>query len=206
MTIKYWEDLGHNSDTRNGQNHGKKGQRTDQPEERIGGAGRAYGPCPISLSVCTTTITKKLSIMMTVTLKYQPKGTLLLNTMLLMRRNVTPDVPLNTNRFAPLNQEENLNNSDISPLAPRILPIMIIPNFSYANVLTSNITPSQTNLAPTITPNLIQHAPFFNPDELHKTVYIIKEIVNLFTSTSSVDSVFNQLLQAKAPEDKFLFY
>ncbi|GIY06952.1 hypothetical protein CEXT_334361 [Caerostris extrusa] len=78
----------------------------------------------------------------------------------------------------------------------------VTPNFSYANVLSSNITPPQTNPTPTINPNLIQQAPF-NPDELHKTLYILKEIVNLFTSTSSIDSVFNQLSQAKAPEDKF---
>ncbi|GIY57486.1 hypothetical protein CDAR_171921 [Caerostris darwini] len=81
--------------------------------------------------------------------------------------------------------------------------VQVTPNFSYANALSSNITPLQSNITPTINPNIIQQAPFFNPNEIHKTLFILKEIFNLFTSSSSIDSVFNKLAQAKAPEDKF---
>ncbi|GIX66863.1 hypothetical protein CEXT_170181 [Caerostris extrusa] len=42
----------------------------------------------------------------------------------------------------------------------------------------------------------------FNPDELHKTLYILKEIVNMFTGASSISTIFQQLHLAKSSEDK----
>ncbi|GIY68421.1 hypothetical protein CDAR_525841, partial [Caerostris darwini] len=42
----------------------------------------------------------------------------------------------------------------------------------------------------------------FHPDELHKTLYILKEIVTMFTGASNVTSIFQQLHQAQSPEDK----
>ncbi|GIY97520.1 hypothetical protein CEXT_368691, partial [Caerostris extrusa] len=38
--------------------------------------------------------------------------------------------------------------------------------------------------------------------ELHKALYILKEIVNMFTGASNVSTVFQQLNQAKSSEDK----
>ncbi|GIY49032.1 hypothetical protein CEXT_149161 [Caerostris extrusa] len=166
------------------------------------------------------------------------------------------NLPVNSNRYSQLNNEEILNENNTAPITPRIPTIMekivnptcincnltghtaawrqcpkypkartppqnplnpnniirpqtnvnyaqVTQNFSYASALSTNIAPIQTNVNPTINPNLIQQSPFFNNDELHKTLYILKEIVNLFTSTTSIDSVFTKLSEAKAPEDKF---
>ncbi|GIY51503.1 hypothetical protein CEXT_438041, partial [Caerostris extrusa] len=73
------------------------------------------------------------------------------------------------------------------------------PQISRMQTLSSNTTPPQSNVTPTINPNIIQQAPFFNHDEIHKTLFILQEIVNLFTSSSSIDSVFTKHAEAKAP-------
>ncbi|GIY87212.1 hypothetical protein CDAR_221921 [Caerostris darwini] len=201
MTIKHWEYLGHNSDTEIDKTTERKINELANQKNGLEEQVRAYGPCPISLCIYHHN-NKKVKHNDDNNFKLPAKRhTSSKHYVAHEERNVTSDVPFNTNRFAPLNQEENLNNPDIAPVAPRIPPIMITPNYPQVtpNAVTSNITNP-----PTITPNLLQQAPFFNPDELHKTLYILKEIVNLFTSTSSVDSVFKQLSQAKATEDNFL--
>ncbi|GIX84635.1 hypothetical protein CDAR_552161 [Caerostris darwini] len=70
-------------------------------------------------------------------------------------------------------------------------------------VFTTNISPPQPNVNPSLNPNLIQQSPFATHDELAKTLFILKEIINLFTSATSVDNVFAKLAEAKAPDDKF---
>ncbi|GIX91331.1 hypothetical protein CEXT_203471 [Caerostris extrusa] len=136
MTIKYWEDLGHNSDT-----------DLDKTMERKSNE-----------------------------LTNQKKG--------LRSKRTPPQNPLNP------------KTSSVHRLT---LLILRSPQICLTQTSSLVILLPQTNPTPTINPNLIQQAPIFDPNELHKTLYILKEIVNLYTSTSSVDSVFNQLSQAKAP-------
>ncbi|GIX98305.1 hypothetical protein CEXT_362741 [Caerostris extrusa] len=73
----------------------------------------------------------------------------------------------------------------------------VTPNVSYANAPSSNTTSPQSNVNPIFNPNIIQQAPFFNHDEIHKTLFILEAIDNLFTSSTS------KLAETKAPEDKF---
>ncbi|GIY06951.1 hypothetical protein CEXT_334351 [Caerostris extrusa] len=90
MTIKYWEDLGHNSDTDLGKTMERKiNELTNQKKG----------------------LEKQLK-----------RHTSSKHYVAHEERHVTPDVPINTNRFAPLNQDEILNNADI---ATRIPPIMV---------------------------------------------------------------------------------
>ncbi|GIZ00210.1 hypothetical protein CEXT_531521 [Caerostris extrusa] len=102
---------------------------------------------------------------------------------------------INAQNIPPTKNSANPNN---------VGPTRVTSTFSYANALSTNLTSTQTSLAPAIPLNQSNSDTIFSPDELHKTLYILKEIVSIFTSSSSVSTVFQQLNQAKTPEDKLL--
>ncbi|GIX84021.1 hypothetical protein CDAR_270371 [Caerostris darwini] len=121
MTIKYWEDLGHNSNTDVDKTMERKIKELTNQKKGLEKQVRAYSPCPIAL--CMYHHNNKKQLIDDSNFKLPAKRhTSSKHYAAHEERYVTPDVPLNTNRFEPLNQDENLNTTDV---APRIPPIMV---------------------------------------------------------------------------------
>ncbi|GIX70222.1 hypothetical protein CDAR_530571 [Caerostris darwini] len=106
MTIKFWKDLGDNTDTDHDKTMERKIRELQNQKNILEEQVRVYGPCPIKLCMYHHN-NKKTKFVDDNQFKFPAKRhTSSKQYVAQEERHVNSDVPVNTNRFAQFNQEE----------------------------------------------------------------------------------------------------
>ncbi|GIY26825.1 hypothetical protein CEXT_454901 [Caerostris extrusa] len=121
MTIKFWKDLGDNTDTDLDKTMERKINELQNQKKGLEEQVRVYGPCPIKLCMYHHN-TKKTKLIDDNQYQFPAKRHTATKQYVAQEERHANNLPVNSNRYSQLNNEETLNDNNSAPVAPRIPP------------------------------------------------------------------------------------